>query len=41
MTHFVEYSAYGYGQFVTMVVEDCQFCLGCQRHNMFDDAGKV
>ena len=40
MPHFVKCSLDGYCNFAA-VIESCQFCLRCQGHDMFDDAGKV
>jgi hypothetical protein len=38
--HFVKCSPDGYCN-LAFVIESCQFCLRCQGHAMFDNAGKV
>ncbi len=40
MPHFVKCSLGGYCN-LAAVIERRQFCLRCQGHDMFDDAGKV
>ncbi len=40
MPHFVKCSSDGYYN-LAAVIESRQFCLRCQGHDMFDDAGEV
>ncbi len=40
MPHFIKCSLDGYCN-LAAVIESRQFCLRCQGHDMFDDAGKV
>ncbi len=40
VTQFVKHDLDGYCNLAT-VIESHQFCLRCQGHDMFDDAGKV